>query len=252
MYQPATKTVTCLACADTAPAPPAPLFDGDAEQGQEQSLVVGHAGASARREYDRRRQKRADRIRARHPRLGGLILALSDDPHSTTAWARGARGEELLAGRLDAAAGAALRLLHDRRIPDTKANIDHLAITATGVYVTDAKRYQGKPQLQIDGGLLRPQVERLLVGRRDCTHLVSGVSRQVDVVRQLLATTHPEVPVHGVLCFVEADWPLIGGDFTTHDIHVMWPKKLETDPPPHRTHPHRDPQQRSHHVDGEA
>ena len=36
----------------------------------------------------------------------------------------------------------------------------------------------------------------------------------------------PEVPVHGVLCFVEADWPLLGGDFTTRDVHALWPKKL--------------------------
>lgn len=46
---------------------------------------------------------------------------------------------------------------------------------------------------------------------------------QVEVVRSLL---EPEVPVHGVLCFVEADWPLVGGSFTTHDVHVLWPKKL--------------------------
>ncbi len=30
----------------------------------------------------------------------------------------------------------------------------------------------------------------------------------------------------GALCFVEADWPLIGGAFTTRDVHVLWPKRL--------------------------
>lgn len=193
----------------------------------EQSLVLGQAGASARREHDRRRQKREDRVRARHPRLGGLILALTDDPHSTKAWDTGARGEELLAGRLDAVVGPSLRLLHDRRIPASKANIDHLAITPTGVYVIDAKRYQGKPRQQVDGGFLRQRTEKLLVGRRDCTHLVAGVRRQVGTVRDLLSSPHPEAPIHGVLCFVEADWPLIGGDFTIDDIHVLWPKKLQ-------------------------
>jgi hypothetical protein len=29
-----------------------------------------------------------------------------------------------------------------------------------------------------------------------------------------------------VLCFVEADWPLIGGTFTTRGIQTLWPKKL--------------------------
>lgn len=40
----------------------------------------GVAGASARREGERRSAKRESRIRDAHPHLGGLILALSDDP----------------------------------------------------------------------------------------------------------------------------------------------------------------------------
>lgn len=28
-----------------------------------------------------------------------------------------------------------------------------------------------------------------------------------------------------MLCFVEADWPLIGGDFTVAGLNVLWPKK---------------------------
>ncbi|HEY0645960.1 MAG TPA: NERD domain-containing protein, partial [Nocardioides sp.] len=35
-----------------------------------------------------------------------------------------------------------------------------------------------------------------------------------------------DVPVTGVLCFVDADWPLIGGGFTTRGVDVLWPKKL--------------------------
>jgi len=42
-------------------------------------------------------------------------------------------------------------------------------------------------------------------------------------VRGLL---HGNVPVHGVLCFVEADWPLIGGAFETRGVQACWPKKL--------------------------
>lgn len=72
-------------------------------------------------------------------------------------------------------------------------------------------------------GLIRTRVERLLVGSRDCTKLVDGVLKQVDVVRGLL---DEEVPVHGVLCFVEADWPLVGGAFTTRGVQALWPKKL--------------------------
>ena len=164
-----------------------------------------------------------ERIRAKHPKLGGLILAVSDDPQSTTAWNTGALGEEKLGGGLDRLASETVRLLHDRRMPRSRANIDHLAVTPTGVYVIDAKKYRGRPHLKIDGGLFRPRVERLLVGSRDCTKLVDGVLKQVDVVRGLL---EPGVPVHGVLCFVEADWPLLGGNFTIREVHALWPKKL--------------------------
>lgn len=92
-----------------------------------------------------------------------------------------------------------------------------------GVYVIDAKKYRGRPQLKIEGGILRPRVERLLVGSRDCTKLVDGVLEQVDVVRTALGD---DVPVRGVLCFVDADWPLIGGSFTTRDVQALWPKKM--------------------------
>ena len=94
-------------------------------------------------------------------------------------------------------------------------------MTATGVYVIDAKKYRGRPHLKVDGGLFRPRVERLLVGSRDCTKLVDGVLKQVDVVRGLLDI---DVPVHGVLCFVEADWPLLGGTFTTRGVQALWPR----------------------------
>jgi hypothetical protein len=43
------------------------------------------------------------------------------------------------------------------------------------------------------------------------------------VVRNILGTG---VPVNGTLCFVEADWPLIGGSFSTRGVDVVWPKKL--------------------------
>ncbi|WP_344132744.1 hypothetical protein [Pedococcus bigeumensis] len=34
-------------------------------------------------------------------------------------------------------------------------------MTAGGVHVIDAKKYRGRPQLKIEGGILRPRVERL-------------------------------------------------------------------------------------------
>lgn len=221
IYESRTKTVRCVVH-DVSPA-----IKPEGEKGPDPAVVAvvesGTAGASARREFDRRKVRRAESIRARHPKLGGLILAVSGEQKSTTAWDVGARGEERLGKGLDQLASDTLRLLHDRRIPRSTANIDHLAVTATGVFVIDAKKYRGRPYLKIDGGLFRPRVERLFVDSRDCTKLVVGVLKQVDVVRGLL---DEEVAVHGVLCFVDADWPLIGGCFTTRGVQALWPKKL--------------------------
>lgn len=96
-------------------------------------------------------------------------------------------------------------------------------MTPTGVYVIDAKKYQGRPHLKIEGGLLRPRVEKLLVGTRDCTKVVDGVLKQVDVVSRVIGD---DLTVTGVLCFVEADWPLFGGSFITRGVETLWPKKL--------------------------
>jgi len=229
IYERTTKTVRCVSHDVHRAVEPAvvevvdPAVVEVVEPAVVEVVESGTAGASARREFERRKAKREERIRTKHPKLGGLMLAVSDEQQSTTAWDIGALGEERLAKGLDRLASDTLRLLHDRQIPRSKANIDHLAVTASGVYVIDAKKYRGRPHLKIEGGLFRPRVERLLVGSRDCTKLVDGVLKQVDVVRGLL---DDDVPVHGLLCFVEADWPLIGGTFTTRGVEALWPKKL--------------------------
>lgn len=123
---------------------------------------------------------------------------------------------------LDDIAGDDLVVLHDRRIPGSRANIDHVVVTRAGVWVIDAKRYQGgRPRLRVEGGLLRPRVEKLIVGS-DRTKLVDGVLRQVGLVQEVVGP----VPVRGVLCFVEAEWPLFGVSFTVRGVDVCWPKKL--------------------------
>lgn len=197
-----------------------PVPAADAEPAPE-PVTPGTAGASARRDYARRTSRREERIRWKHPRLARLILALSDDPATTRVWAQGARGEELLGARLDALTGDGVRLLHDRRIPGGRA------ISGAGVFVIDAKRYPGRrPALRVEGGLLRPRVETLMVGSRDCTRLVDGMQRQLGAVRVVLATAElADVPLTGMPCFVDADWPLFGGSFTIRGIDVLWPSK---------------------------
>jgi len=104
----------------------------------------GTAGASARREHERRRTNREMRVREKHPRFGGMLLALSNDPNYETVWARAAGGEEHVAKSLGKRLNEGTVLLHDRRIPGTRTNIDHIAVAPSGVWVIDSKRYKGK------------------------------------------------------------------------------------------------------------
>ncbi len=221
IYERVSKTVRCLTCLSAPEVVAEEPHSATEEPPRE--VDPGVPGASARREYERRHARREHRIRSEHRRLGGLILATSDDPQSTRAWDTGALGEERLGARLNELAVDSLRVLHDRSIPGSSANIDHLAVTRSGVFVIDAKRYQGRPTLLVEGGLVRPRVEKLLVGRRDCTKVVDGVLKQIDVVRGVIGDA---AAVRGVLYFIEADWPLIGGSFTTRGIEVLWPKRL--------------------------
>ncbi|MDR1077287.1 MAG: hypothetical protein LBL55_01205 [Propionibacteriaceae bacterium] len=92
-----------------------------------ETYVQGDAGGSARAEFERRRSKRADRVRQAHPKIGGLLLAVTEDPQSTAAWDKGASGEETLGGRLNQAAGPLLRVLHDRRAPGS-SGLSHLKV----------------------------------------------------------------------------------------------------------------------------
>jgi hypothetical protein len=177
IYERPTGTVKCLDC------PP----DKAVEVGDELAPERRTGGGSAPREAERRHRSREERIRSDHPRLGGLLLALFDDPQSTRAWAQGAVGEERVGARLDALASSGVVALHDRRMPDSRANIDHLAVTSTGAWVIDATRYRGqRPRLKVEGGIFRTRAERLVVGSRDRTRLVDGVLNQVAVVSEAL------------------------------------------------------------------
>lgn len=138
--------------------------------------------------------------------MGGLILAAQDEPQHVRRWAHGAGGEELVAEVLAKRCGPNVRVLHDRAMPRSRANIDHLAVAPTGVWVVDTKRYAGKVRV------VKPLLgtARLEIAGRDRTKLVDGLAKQVEAVARLVADVAPGTPVHGAFCFVEADLPLLG------------------------------------------
>jgi hypothetical protein len=189
----------------------------------------GRAGASAAREWKRRHERREVAVRAQHKHLGGLLLALSSDPHSTSSWATGARGEEEMGGSLDKLREQGIAVLHDRRIPGSRANIDHLVISRAGVFVVDTKHYKGRVEQRDVGGWFTTDL-RLYVGGRDRSKLVAGMKPQVDAVRRALAgdDVWREVPVTAALLFMSDDnWSLL--DFKPlrfGEVYALWVKAL--------------------------
>ncbi len=104
----------------------------------EQPIDYGIAGGSAGRKHARLAAKREAKAKDRYGnRLGGMVLALTDEPQSTRSWAQGARGEEELAESLAGVPGVAV--LHDRQAPGTPANIDHLVVAPAGVFIVDGR-----------------------------------------------------------------------------------------------------------------
>lgn len=164
-------------------------------------------------------------MRERFGVLGGAVLSVTGEPSHQRAWARGADGEEKLARTLERRTeGAGVFLLHDRRVPGSRANIDHLAVGASGVTVIDAKRYTGRIGVERRGGLFTPRREKLVVGRRDRTALVEGVRWQAGVIREILdGEDLAAVPVRAALCFVDGDWPLFGR-LSVGDVWILAPR----------------------------
>ncbi|HEV7584214.1 MAG TPA: nuclease-related domain-containing protein [Solirubrobacteraceae bacterium] len=161
---------------------------------------AGIAGRSARREFERRSDRRRLEASAR-PRLLTALLGPSRQHKRRAAedrkWQIGARGEEILAESLTRRCPEAI-LLHDRRLPGGRSNIDHIAIAPSGVYVIDTKRHRGK--IQVQRPLFGPP--KLRIAGRDRTKLIVGLHTQVAVVEAALGALAADVPVHGCLCFV--------------------------------------------------
>jgi len=173
---------------------------------------TGGPGQSLQRTHDGRVRVRDARVRAAHPRLGRLLLAVSDQPASTAAFAKGAEGERRLAAYLERACGQRVLFLHNRRYGPGRrdGDLDHLAICASGVVVIDAKNHTGaRVEVRRRRGPGGRILEQLVVSGWDRSELVTSSTRQQAAVRAALVadddtTGAGAAAVLGVLCFLDA------------------------------------------------
>ncbi|HZX56977.1 MAG TPA: nuclease-related domain-containing protein [Ilumatobacteraceae bacterium] len=201
------------------------------------------AGGSARKEYEKRAaRERATKeqrvaedaewrrsIKERRPVLGRIAAAMTPIPEiapesqPTAAWKIGAEGEVRVAEVLGSAPG--IEVLHDRLVPESRANIDHIVVGPSGVFVIDAKKYKGPIEVRNVGSLFRVD-DRLYVGGHDRSNLVEGVLRQIRVVRTALGDQFADVPVRGVLCFVGCEWGWLAKQKLVDGVTALWPNAL--------------------------
>lgn len=107
----------------------------------------------------------------------------------TDRWLRGAVGEQATARILQGLSARRWVVLHDLAVPGSRANIDHVVIGRTGVWVIDSKTTRSR---------VRPGWRRVYFGDRQLD--ADPVRWEAQVVADRLgAPTRPLIVVHGDL-----------------------------------------------------
>ena len=185
------------------------------------------AHASTEREYRRRTANADHGIDAgRGPSvLGRVMKLLADEPSSTTASVNGVEGERRLTRLLDTELVDAVAL-HDRNVPTTRGNLDHLVIAPSGIWLIDARRDAGEVECRSTGAFGSGE-PGLFVDGRNQTRLVHAMGWHVAAVRAQLDTIgFGEVPVRPVVCFTSSRWARGISPFDVHGVLVTWPSAL--------------------------
>jgi len=169
----------------------------------------GQAGGSAREQYRRKIIARHDqRLKFFGPKLGKFLNALIPDSDQAKSWKKGFTGETATGKFLDEFAESNnYSVLHDRKMPGSKANIDHILISDRGVFVIDTKNYRGLIEVRNSGSLLRNK-ETLFIAGRNQSKLVDGLKNQVSAVHEQISKSNFEIEVKGILAFVSGDFPI--------------------------------------------
>ena len=191
-----------------------------------------NAGASAQAEFDRRRMRRADRIRRTWPLAVGATLIVMfmvyllvqgwmgpgwgavavgvvalimfstylETPQTIDAWRVGADGERRTGRHLDGLAESGFVVLHDRKVAGYGGNLDHLAIGPTGVWAIETKSLSGKVEIHGDS---------LTIGGRRQDKIVDQVYREATAAQIALGEwlTPLGLTVTPVICLHRGELP---------------------------------------------
>lgn len=202
------------------------------------------AGASARREYEKRLIRHKELVRKTIPLLllvlavvvpvailiggrlapgtgplWGLVAAMFVTKElwpyrgHVDAWGIGAAGESKVGRRLEKLPSD-YKVFHDRKIPGSKANIDHIVVGPTGVFAIETKNVAGKVALV--NGELRVAGRRKAFGEQAWREAVAVQGVLAPVLVSLALDVKP------ILCFTKADLP--SGSPKTEGVPLLYPK----------------------------
>ena len=216
----------------TGPTLEAPEVEASEPLEVERPVRTSIAGGSARAEFQRRRTRNREVLRKRRPiilafgatfAVVGLLLAAFGPvpsgplgpsyrmlwllvpiaaisatlgtlflPDTTIAWRTGALGEERTGDLLRPLEAQGFRVMHDRLMPRSRANIDHIVVGPPGVFIVETKNY---------GGKLRVRRGEVWVAGRRKTEIVAQAKREAAAVAVVVSP----VPVTPLLCVHRAD-----------------------------------------------
>jgi len=128
----------------------------------------------------------------------GMGRNLWEPNQDTEAHRKGAEGEEAVGARLDSLRPQGFVVFHDMGIPGSDANVDHLVIGPTGIFMVDAKVRNNKVSLSKQGKLFSG-------GNMVKTKTTAGEAKAVQKV--LRGVLPDRLLVQAVMCFVDSALP---------------------------------------------
>lgn len=135
---------------------------------------------------------RARQLRTPAVRIADHLGIPTQRSRQADRWAAGAEGERRTAKRLRTLEREGWTVLHDRALPRSRANVDHLAISPAGrVYLPDTKRWSARWPITVQHG-------RLFHGTQDVTRRLDGLHHETATVAAVLGVpVQPLVAMDG-------------------------------------------------------
>ncbi len=137
--------------------------------------------------------------------VAGTSALRQDKRYGGDANLKGAHGEFLMGGYLAEELAPGARVLTDRQVPsDSDANVDHVVIASSGVWIVDSKKWAGEIRYRSPAFPSTDPKKLLTVGGTNRTSSIAKIFRLVIPVAAIIADR--SVPVNPAMAFIEPTW----------------------------------------------